>query len=178
MSTLVAAQPARGLFAKAIGESGAAFTASPLGYGTVDERSKKDQEWVDTLGVKSLAELRALPADKILASVKGDPPTKPGYGFGPDIDGKLLTEPVPDTFAAGKQAHVPLLAGWNRDEGSFFAMHGMTAEQWKGMAAGLFKDRSDEVSEALRRQHRRSGSALGHRLRQRLVHRPGNLEVA
>ena len=37
----------------------------------------------------------------------------------PDVDGKLLTEPVADTYAAGKQAHVPLLAGWNRDEGSF-----------------------------------------------------------
>jgi para-nitrobenzyl esterase len=76
--------------------------------------------------------------------VKGDPANKkPGYGFSPDIDGKLLTEPVPDTFAAGKQAHVPLLAGWNRDEGSFFAMRGMTAAQWKAMAASLFKERGD-----------------------------------
>ena len=29
-------------------------------------------------------------------------------GFPPDIDGKVLTEPVDDTYAAGKQAHVPL----------------------------------------------------------------------
>ena len=49
-----------------------------------------------------------------------------------------------DTYAAGKQAHVPLLAGWNRDEGSFFAMRPMTAEQWKGMAGGLFKERAAE----------------------------------
>ena len=65
-------------------------------------------------------------------------------GFAPDVDGKFLTEPVVDTYAAGKQAHVPLLAGWNADEGSFFAMRGMTARQWKGMAKGLFKDRADE----------------------------------
>ena len=45
-------------------------------------------------------------------------------GFAPVIDGKFLTEPVPDTYAAGKQAHVPLLAGWNADEGSFMAMRG------------------------------------------------------
>jgi para-nitrobenzyl esterase len=139
VSTLMAAQPARGLFAKAIGESGAAFTSSPLGYETVEERDKKDQAWVDSLGVKSLAELRAVPTDKILESVK-----KPGVGFPPDIDGALLVEPVSDTYAKGQQAHVPLLAGWNRDEGSFFAMRGMTAAQWKETAQKLFKDRADE----------------------------------
>jgi hypothetical protein len=64
--------------------------------------------------------------------------------FGPFVDGKLLTEPVPDTYAAGKQAHVPLLAGWNRDEGSFFAMRPMTAEQFKGMIGGLYKERAAE----------------------------------
>jgi para-nitrobenzyl esterase len=39
---------------------------------------------------------------------------------------------------------VPLIAGWNRDEGSFIAMRGMTSEQWKAMAAGLFMDRAPE----------------------------------
>jgi len=102
-------------------------------------REKKDDEFVAGLGVKSLAELRALPADKILEAAK-----KPGAGFWPDIDGSLLTESVSETFAKGQQAHVPLLAGWNRDEGSFFAMRGMTAEQWKAMATGLFKERADD----------------------------------
>ncbi len=59
------------------------------------------------------------------------------------MDGRVLTEPVADTYAAGKQAHVPLLAGWNADEGSFFAMRGMTAAQWNTMATGLFKERSE-----------------------------------
>jgi para-nitrobenzyl esterase len=90
------------------------------------------------LGVKSLAELRAVPTDKILEAAKA----KKG-GFPTGVDGKVLTEPVPDTYAAGKQAHVPLLAGWNRDEGSFLG-NGMTAEKWKAMAAGLFKDRAAE----------------------------------
>jgi para-nitrobenzyl esterase len=139
VSTLMASPAARGLFHKAIGESGAAFS-STLAYDSLEKREKADGDWVATLGVKSLQELRALPTDKILAAVK----SKGMVGFPPDIDGKLLTEPVEATYAAGRQAHVPLLAGWNRDEGSFFAMHGMTAEQWKGMAAGLFKDRSAE----------------------------------
>ena len=139
VSTLMASPAARGLFHKAIGESGAAFS-STLAYDSLEKREKADGDWVASLGVKSLQELRALPTDKILAAVK----SKGAVGFPPDIDGKLLTEPVEETYAAGRQAHVPLLAGWNRDEGSFFGTRGITAEQWKGMAAGLYKERSAE----------------------------------
>jgi para-nitrobenzyl esterase len=138
VSTLMASPLAQGLFHKAIGESGGAFSGG-LGYETLEAREKADGDWVATLGVKSLQELRALPTDKILEAAK----TMGMAGRAPDIDGKALTEPVPDTYTAGKQAHVPLLAGWNRDEGSFLA-NGMTAEKWKGMAAGLFKERAGE----------------------------------
>ena len=137
VSTLMAAPAARGLFQKAIGESGAAF-GSLLAYDPLATREKADGEWVASLGVKSLRELRALPTDRILAAVKNKK-----SGFSPDIDGKLLTEPVEATYATGRQAHVPLLAGWNRDEGNFLA-NGMTAAKWKGMATGLFKERSAE----------------------------------
>jgi para-nitrobenzyl esterase len=58
VSTLMAAPDARGLFHKAIGESGAAFSNGLL-MSTLAERAKRDQEWVDSLGVKNLAELRA-----------------------------------------------------------------------------------------------------------------------
>jgi para-nitrobenzyl esterase len=141
VSTLMASPMAQGLFAKAIGESGAAFpSAVNLGGESVTDRAATDEKWVATLGVKSLAELRAIPVDKILDAAK----TKGQTGFAPDIDGKLLTEAVAETFAQGKQAHVPLLAGWNADEGSFMAMRGMTAVQWSGMAQALFKDRAAE----------------------------------
>jgi para-nitrobenzyl esterase len=137
VSTLMAAQPARGLFAKGIGESGGAFS-DVLPTDDLQSRLKKDDDWVATLSVNSLAELRAVPTDKILAAAKA----KKG-GFPPDIDGKFLTEPIPATYAAGRQAHVPLLAGWNRDEGSFLG-NGMTVEKWKAMAARLFQDRAPE----------------------------------
>jgi para-nitrobenzyl esterase len=140
VSTLMASPMAQGLFHKAIGESGAAFS-SVLPVDNLEAREKKDGEWVaSTLGVKSLEELRAVPTDKLLDAAKGRGMT----GFAPVIDGKFLTEPVADTYAAGRQAHVPLLAGWNRDEGNFFVMHGMTAMQFKGMAGGLFNERAAE----------------------------------
>jgi para-nitrobenzyl esterase len=137
VSTLMASPMARGLFHKAIGESGGAFSDA-LALDPLPTREKVDDDWVASLGVKSLAELRALSTDKILEAVKA----KKG-GFSTVVDGKLLTEPVPATYAAGTQAHVPLLAGWNRDENSFLG-NGMTVEKWKAMAAELFKDRADE----------------------------------
>jgi len=139
VSMLMASPMAQGLFAKAIGESGAAFPSGlSLGGATVAERAPEDGAWVAATGAKSLKDLRAMTTDQILDAAKKKGPT----GFAPDIDGKLLTEPVPDTYAKGKQAHVPLLAGWNADEGSFFAMRGMTVAQWNGMAQGLFQDRA------------------------------------
>ena len=139
VSTLMASPMAQGLFHKAIGESGGAVAGSTLVYDTLAVREAKDAKWASTLNVKTLAELRALPTQTILDSCK-----KPGIGFPPDVDGKVLTEPVHDTYAAGKQAHIPLIAGWNADEGNFMAMHGMTAAHWKEMAQKNFKDRADE----------------------------------
>ena len=138
VSTLMAAAPAQGLFQKAIGESGAAF-GNVLPAGRLEAREKRDGEWVASLGASTLAELRALPADAIVAgALKTGAP-----GFSPVVDGRLLIEPVSETFAQGKQAHVPLLAGWNRDENSALA-NGMTVEKWKAYAAEHFDDRAAE----------------------------------
>ncbi len=140
VSTLMASPMAQGLFHKAIGESGGAIGRGALNYDSLAEREVKDAEWVASTGVTSLADLRKMPTQAILDAVK----KKQGTSFPPDLDGIFLTQSVDDTYAAGKQTHVPMIAGWNSDEGSFFAMRGMTAEQWKTMATGLFKDRADE----------------------------------
>ncbi len=139
VSTLMASPLAQGLFAKAIGESGSAL-GDGRGGKILAEQALVNDKWVASLEVKSLKELRDLPTDKILAAaLKAGAPE-----FDPVVDGKVLAEPVADTYAAGKQAHVPLLAGWNRDEGSFAAMQGMTAAQWKEAAVKLFGSRSAE----------------------------------
>jgi para-nitrobenzyl esterase len=139
VSTLMAAPPAQGLFHKAIGESGGAVTTGALAMETLAARGPREEEWVKSTGATNLAELRALPTDKVLgfASKKGM------VGFSPVIDGKFLPESVADIYIAGKQAKVPLMAGFNRDEGSWFAM-GMTVEKFKAMAAQRFPEKVDE----------------------------------
>jgi para-nitrobenzyl esterase len=141
VSTLMASPMAKGLFHKGIGESGGAIGRGPLNMESLAEREVKDAEWVASTGAKSLAELRAMPTQAILDAVKNK---QGGMGFPPDVDGKFLTEAVDDTYAAGRQMHVPLIAGWNSDEGNFFATRGMKLDQWKEMADKMFKDRAAE----------------------------------
>lgn len=139
VSTLMASPLAQGLFQKAIGESGAAL-GSGLGGDTAAEQAQRGDKWAASLGVKSLAELRALPTGDLLKAT-----SKPGAAhFSTVIDGKVLTESVAETYAEGKQAHVPLLAGWNRDEGGGDDAKSVTAASWKQKAITLFGDRSAE----------------------------------
>ncbi len=121
VSGLMASPLAKGLFARAIGESGAAFESATLPYKPLADVEKTDQEFADTvLHATTLEALRAIPADKLLQATM-----KPGGGlvdFNPDIDGAFLPQTLDAIWKEGKQNDVPLLAGWNHDEGSFDVM--------------------------------------------------------
>jgi para-nitrobenzyl esterase len=130
VSTLLAAPDARGLFHKAIGESGAVFS-DVLPLSTLAERSPRDQQWADSQGAKSLAELRAIPTQELIEAESKQPV---GW-FSPVIDGSFVKEAVPTTYAAGRQAHVPTIIGWNRDERAGTLSKDMTVEKWKAFAA-------------------------------------------
>src|SRR5579863_2841212 len=116
VSAQMASPLAKGLFQRAIGESGAAFSRSGLRFAPRAEREERDAKLASsTLGVSTLAQLRALPAQKLLDAFS-KPGGPGGSAFGPDVDGYFLPESVPGIFAQGKQNDVPLLAGWNHDE--------------------------------------------------------------
>ncbi len=113
VSALMASPQAHGLFVHAIGESGGALGGPTLRFLSAADREDKDAEFARTeLHAESLTALRAMPADQLLAST-----SKPGGHFGPDVDGLFLPESPAAIFAEGKQNDVPLLAGWNHDEG-------------------------------------------------------------
>ena len=143
VSTLMASPAAQGLFQKAIGESGAAFGAA-LPMLPISKQEKRDQEWTDSLGSQSLAELRLIPADAVMEAAR-----KKGVGwFAPVIDGGFVPESASMIYAAGKQSHVPLLAGWNRDERAGTLSIGMTAEKWKAYAAEHYGAKADDLLRA------------------------------
>ena len=117
VSALMASPLAHGLFAKAIGESGGAFPGRTPSFKPASERGPLDAEFARVaLGAATLAEARALPADVLLRT--STLASQGGYdNFNGDIDGRFLPEGPPAIFAAGHQNDVPLLAGWNHDEG-------------------------------------------------------------
>jgi para-nitrobenzyl esterase len=109
----------RGLFHKAIGESGGGPGKSSVPYPTLAAMEKDDEKFAkEKLHADNLGALRAIPAADLVArsapKLFSHIPTS-----SPSIDGYFLTESVTTTFAAGKQAPVPLLAGFNADEASF-----------------------------------------------------------
>ena len=89
VSTLMASPLTRDLISKGIGESGAAL-GDGLGDSDLPARMKKDAEWAATIGAKNLAELRAIPWEKVIEGTK----SRGMVGFAPVIDGKMLTEAV------------------------------------------------------------------------------------
>ncbi len=139
VNALTAAPEVRGLFQKAIGESGA-FFGNVISMPTVAERARFDQAWSDSLGAKSLTELRTMPADKLLDAASKQPVAR----FSPVVDGVFLTETVAATYAAGRQAHVPQIIGWNRDERAGTLSKDMTAQGWKAFAAEHYGARAEQ----------------------------------
>jgi para-nitrobenzyl esterase len=117
VSAQMASPMAKDTLAHAIGESGGAFSRTGLNFPTAQVAEAKGEAFArDVLGKNSLADLRAMPAEDIVKAVEAQKPPNVAR-FGPDIDGIFLPEPVPAIYAAGKQAHIPLMAGWNLDEG-------------------------------------------------------------
>jgi para-nitrobenzyl esterase len=117
VSAQMASPLAHGLFAKAIGESGGAlYGSSGLSFPSRESIEQRNAAFDQAVfGNATLADLRKLTADNILkgATTKTTPPPP---RFGPVVDGYFLPDSIPNIYAAGNQAHVPLLAGWNADE--------------------------------------------------------------
>ena len=117
VSFLMTSPLAHGLFAHAIGESGGAFSGATPRFLPVAEQAERDADWArTTLHAPSLAALRALPAEQLLAAANPPKPA-PSRGFGPDVDGYFIAQTPAAIFAAGRQNDVPVMAGWNHDEG-------------------------------------------------------------
>ena len=115
VSLQMASPMAKDTLAHAIGESGGAFSRAGLSSQPLATAETKDETFArDVLGKTSLADLRAMPAADIVKAVEGQ--KAPAVRFGPVVDGLFLPDSVPAIFAAGKQAHIPLMAGWVRDE--------------------------------------------------------------
>ena len=147
VSALMATPLTKGMMAGAIGESGSLLGALP----PVDlsAAEKTGVEFATSVGAGSLAELRAMPADSLLAA---------GMRFGPfrfrmTVDGYFLPKDPHDIFASGEQAHVPLLVGWNSQEGDYHAILGNAAPTVANYEAAVRKANGASADTILRLYH-------------------------
>jgi len=114
VSTLLGVPSAKGLFQRGIIESGARSKGM-----TKALAAKNTATVMAKLGVKTAAELQAVPMDKLLAAVTTSGRTTPD--FGPVIDGEYLPADMFDPVAAPSARNVPIIVGTNRDEYALYA---------------------------------------------------------
>lgn len=142
VSAQMASPLSKNLIAGAIGESGSLLgTLPPTSLADAEQLGVKFAEQV---GAKSLAELRAIPAEKLLEAT-ADPKTP---RFSSAVDGYFFPKSPMAIFAAGEQAQVPLLVGWNSEEMNHRAILGQekpTAESYTKAVQKLYGDRADEA---------------------------------
>jgi para-nitrobenzyl esterase len=145
VSAQMASPLSKNLIAGAIGESGSLLgTLPPTSLAEAEQNGVKFAEQV---GAKTLAELRAIPADKLLEATAN--PKTPR--FSSTIDGYFFPKSPMAIFAAGEQAQVPLLVGWNTEESGSRGILGQekpTVENYTKAVQRLYGDRADQVLKA------------------------------
>jgi len=129
VGSLIASPLAKGLFQRAILESG---TGINIGVGSRADAQKVAMQFAESLhvrgsGAEAAQRLRALNPDKVLAaSLHLGPEGQPA--FWPVVDGYVLPRPIDSTLFRGEGNRVPVIAGTNRDEG----------DEWMGAPTRTF----------------------------------------
>jgi para-nitrobenzyl esterase len=144
VAMLMASPMATGLFSGAIGESGAPFSAT-LRAESLSATEQSGVTFAKSIGLPSVAQLRRLSAHELLAvSRRAGLPR-----FSPNVDGAFLPESPATIYAASKQAHVPLLAGWNSEESSGRAIvANPTSENFAASLGRIFGARAPDAEQA------------------------------
>jgi para-nitrobenzyl esterase len=181
-STLLAMPAARGLFHKAIIESGPYVRAVPA-----ERATTYANRFLRALDLEATAvdELERLPVERLVAAqeqvlkelqaeaigfgdlaaagpevfVRGVAHGGPLWDIGPTVDGAVLTQQPWDPAAPPSAAEVPLIIGLNRDEGALWLMmypnvNDLSWDQLESMATALRGDRGQAVIDLYRRTGR------------------------
>jgi para-nitrobenzyl esterase len=109
VGALVGSPQAKGLFNRAISESGGWMGLTMGHMQTAAVAEANGVKAMQTLGVSTIAELRAKPLDQL--SIPGPSSLV--------VDGYLIPEDLSYTYQAGKQNAVDVITGSNKDEANF-----------------------------------------------------------
>lgn len=155
--TLLATPEARGLFQKAIVQSGGCGYARPL-----EEDYAQGEAWAKARGCdpKDLACLRALPLERLLPKEPGleatgrflaNPSLFRAGPFKPHLSPLLLPQDPREALREGKAAGIPLMAGANAEEVAFPALQALLGPgNWEEaerrlLASGLSREKAQAL---------------------------------
>ncbi len=159
VSMLAASPAAKGLFQRAISESGGSFgpprfaneggqNVPPL---KVAEAS--GQSFLAKVGATDIKSAREVPADKLQAAVG------PGLqgGFWPVFDGDVLPGDQYELYQAKRFNDTPVLIGTNSDEGGLFTQPGVTPALFESQIRDGYGKHADDHSCGVSARHERRG---------------------
>jgi para-nitrobenzyl esterase len=119
VNNLVASPLARGLFQRAIGESGGQFSITR----TLAEAEEAGKAFAEAAGASSLSALRAMPADALNRAS--------AFQTSATVDGWVFPHDVATIFRTGTQNDVPVIIGSNANEGSIFTPATVTGPSFR-----------------------------------------------
>jgi para-nitrobenzyl esterase len=97
---------------------------------TLAAAEKSGRAFAEHVGAPDANALRAMSGEALLARYLDR-----ASRWMPIVDGALIARPVIETFATQREQRVPLLIGWNRDEGTTFPAAADAAELRARLAA-------------------------------------------
>lgn len=137
VSALMASPLSKNIIAGAIGESGSLLAKNSTV--SLSAAEKTGEDFGKKIGASSLAELRLMPAEKLLDE---------GGRFRVDVDGYFFPKPPFDIYASGEQAKVPLLVGWNSEEGNYMGIlkgQEPTVENYTKAVEKMFGENASDI---------------------------------
>jgi para-nitrobenzyl esterase len=148
VSMLTVVPAARGLFQRAISESGGSMapikTANEAGENVpaLALAEKEGAEFLQKLGANDIKSARALSAQDLQKAVTG-------FGlFWPARDGATLPGDAHVLYEQGKFNDTPILAGFNSDEGAMFVGPGATPESFEVQVRTNYGPAADAILKA------------------------------
>src|SRR5215471_14029646 len=149
VSMLAASPAAKGLFQRAISESGGSFgSAKSSNEGGVNVpplkvAEAKGEAFLKKIGATDIKAAREMAADKIQAAQ--GPGLAATDSFWPVFDGDVLPGDQYELYQAKKFNDTPVLIGTNSDEGALFLPPGVTAARFEQLARDGFGPQADAI---------------------------------
>jgi para-nitrobenzyl esterase len=139
VSMLTASPMAKGLFHRAISESGGSMAPPRM---TLKEAEEQGKAYLSKLGADDIKTARALSAEEIQKNTQGM------GSFWPVADGEAIAENQYECFVAGQFNDTPILVGTNSNEGGLFVTQPVTSEGFEKMIRSQYAAGADALLEA------------------------------